>query len=1118
MVQQRIFGLALLVALASGLCFSPVVPTQADTADIVIQLAQGELPDQVGIRPSRPDFLGEGPQALAVSPAGEFFILDTLNNRIIRYQPATDRYTLIPLPEGTGAFDLAFQADHLYVLDGVQGVVWQLDLSGGVVNTYPFDTRQVGALSSHLAVTTDGQVHWLLLNRQDIVLPPADETVAAGGTTASVAPVVSAAGGAPVTVINNSRQLYVKPVRSGPNRGNLLVHQADGQPVISLAVAVEQILGSATLIAVDAAGNYYALVEQLLQEAPGFQVETTVWQFSPTGVHLGTARVPLELGELLPHRFVAVDSWGGAYFLGVQAGAATIHRLEFTPGAVSQPVPVQAPVMTRFTFPAEPAEPAELAGPAAELAEPAEPAAESAEPAAGIESISRGQIMQNAEAYLNVNWTLGPANYHTGPRDDWVGCGTAEHWRLPRYLAGQLNQVIAEVPYEYGGKVSPATFLARIQGGYWAGNICQEGGDIPQATGIDCSGFVQNCWQTSTQYLPSVSHVIGWQELRPGDLMFREDHSILFAGFINGADISGGVYTYESTMTNWVDRVVYWTRNYNELSSYTPRRYNDVSEDPLPTIPAYQNVVLNPGFDTNNLTNWWRWGDVDYAFYGSGILCFKRHPGGDGGSIGQDGSYFVPNQAPLELTLQLGNTSAVEKVPGIFIRSGDHWDIACWFSIPPYSPLQTYTVRGLTQADWYGLTIEVWPDPPDGIPDVLMDNVSLMYRPDLTLSGTECLAAADPASHLADTPVPLYRGTPARSGVSAYNAPVKPGLLWSLSGSDRATSPVIGADDVIYLGLDNAFLAVAPNGVVLWRYEAGTRFTSSAAITAGGNLYVGNDNGLLYAFNRAGTLLWTYPLGGWTTSAPAIGSDGTIYVGSSDYKMRALTPQGGLLWEFTAGHWIQSSPALGADGTIYFGSADQTLYALNRSGGLKWSFQAAASIDSAPAIGPDGTVYVGDIQGVIHALDPATGAQKWQLTANGMLAVDSLAVAPDGTVYFAIYDRDAGNGFDEDTRLYALRPTGAVKWYYTFPDNPQAPPVVTANGRILIAADNGRLYLLDPDGQLIWSHRLESYGRWLRGSPAVNSRDQVLVISSWPAKLYAVGEISNQLFIPAALK
>lgn len=73
---------------------------------------------------------------------------------------------------------------------------------------------------------------------------------------------------------------------------------------------------------------------------------------------------------------------------------------------------------------------------------------------------------------------------------------------------------------------------------------------------------------------------------------------------------------------------------------------------------------------------------------------------------------------------------------------------------------------------------------------------------------------------------------------------------------------------------------------------------------------------------------WRFETGGEIHSSPAIGSDGTIYVGSNDGNLYAITPDEKVKWNFQTGDAIYSSPAIGPDGTIYFGSQDGNLYAI----------------------------------------------------------------------------------------------------------------------------------------------------------------------------------------------
>ncbi len=79
---------------------------------------------------------------------------------------------------------------------------------------------------------------------------------------------------------------------------------------------------------------------------------------------------------------------------------------------------------------------------------------------------------------------------------------------------------------------------------------------------------------------------------------------------------------------------------------------------------------------------------------------------------------------------------------------------------------------------------------------------------------------------------------------------------------------------------------------------------------------------------QAASLRWTHSTGGAVISSPAIGGDGTIYVGSNNGNLYALNPDGLLKWTYLTGGWVYSSPAIGSDGAVYVGSWDNDLYAI----------------------------------------------------------------------------------------------------------------------------------------------------------------------------------------------
>ena len=100
--------------------------------------------------------------------------------------------------------------------------------------------------------------------------------------------------------------------------------------------------------------------------------------------------------------------------------------------------------------------------------------------------------------------------------------------------------------------------------------------------------------------------------------------------------------------------------------------------------------------------------------------------------------------------------------------------------------------------------------------------------------------------------------------------------------------------------------------------------------------------------------------------------NGTVYVGSNDGKLYAINAaDGSIKWTMTTSGAISSSPAV-ADGVVYVGSTDGSLYAANASGCGRgscsplWSAQTGGPITSSPAVS-NGEVFVGSNDGDLHS-------------------------------------------------------------------------------------------------------------------------------------------------------
>jgi outer membrane protein assembly factor BamB/S1-C subfamily serine protease len=336
-----------------------------------------------------------------------------------------------------------------------------------------------------------------------------------------------------------------------------------------------------------------------------------------------------------------------------------------------------------------------------------------------------------------------------------------------------------------------------------------------------------------------------------------------------------------------------------------------------------------------------------------------------------------------------------------------------------------------------------------------------------------------------------------RTGQCPYDTSNNNGTLkWKFQAGDEIdSSPAIASDGTVYVGSDDGNIyAINPDGTLKWKYKGGSYY-SSLTIASDGTIYVGSGDHYLYALNSNGTLKWKFQAGDAIFSSPAIAADGTIYLGSDDHYLYAINPGGTLKWKFKTDGWV-SFPAIDSDGTIYLGSWDHYLYAINPSGTLKWKFETGNFIDSSPAIGSDGTIYVGSKDGYLYAINP-NGTLKWKYKGGSYYF--SPAIAADGTIYVGSWDH----------YLYAINPDGTLKWKFETGDSIPSSPAISSDGTIYVGSVDYYLYALNSNGTLKWKYKI---GNFIGSSPAIGS-DGTIYVGSYDNYLYAIG---GQLNITAS--
>ncbi|HEX7620764.1 MAG TPA: PQQ-binding-like beta-propeller repeat protein [Anaerolineales bacterium] len=155
-------------------------------------------------------------------------------------------------------------------------------------------------------------------------------------------------------------------------------------------------------------------------------------------------------------------------------------------------------------------------------------------------------------------------------------------------------------------------------------------------------------------------------------------------------------------------------------------------------------------------------------------------------------------------------------------------------------------------------------------------------------------------------------------------------------------SPVLGPNNILYVGTYNGILVSlnTSNGQVIQQETTSSWIWSGPALD-GSDVYVGDANGMFYAFPVTGTgQPWTQQLNGAIVGSPLI-LDKTIVVGTESGNVYFMDNTGQNVRPVTLTGKIYATPS--AAGTLVLVAptgGDNTLVALDLTGAIKWSFTA----------------------------------------------------------------------------------------------------------------------------------------------------------------------------------
>ena len=313
---------------------------------------------------------------------------------------------------------------------------------------------------------------------------------------------------------------------------------------------------------------------------------------------------------------------------------------------------------------------------------------------------------------------------------------------------------------------------------------------------------------------------------------------------------------------------------------------------------------------------------------------------------------------------------------------------------------------------------------------------------------------------------PIFRGNPALTGVATDTLPLKPALLWTFkTGGPVKSSPVIG-DGRVFIGSDdgNLYAVNFLNGKQVWSFKAGSG-VEAPPLLSGHSVFAGSMDGVFFALDAGiGSLLWKVKTGDKILASANVVSrpDGAarILFGSYDFKLRCLdVGNGATNWLFESGYYINGACAV-ADGRAVFGGCDAMVHVLQLDDGKQISQTGAGAYIGASITLAGNRAYFGDYEGQFHCVDLAGTNVVWHFHDQDAPFLSSAAVTDDRVVL----------GGDDKTLHCLNRVDGKSLWSFPTQGRIESSPVV-AGDKVVFGSDDGRVYLLSlQDGRQLWSY------------------------------------------------
>lgn len=386
-------------------------------------------------------------------------------------------------------------------------------------------------------------------------------------------------------------------------------------------------------------------------------------------------------------------------------------------------------------------------------------------------------------------------------------------------------------------------------------------------------------------------------------------------------------------------------------------------------------------------------------------------------------------------------------------------------------------------------------------------------------SGLICLFAS-PAAMAADNDWTQFQKNEQKKGFSVAGTPVKdPRPAWSkfvyLNGNTGIQNTAVVKGDTVYVFAGNRLMALnKQSGDTLWEKNIEGRGELQISTPAYGNgkLFIATFDGCVMAFDAiSGSELWSTRVGQRNLQCPVTYHEGRIYIGEGGTGgpvngYYCLNEEGEICWAYsseTAGYlWCGCAVA---GNYLVFGNVDGVVTSLNKETGevadvlnlndgarIPFAQENPGKIRASTTY-CDGYIYVSSENGIEKGylwkigFNPENGLFQNTGFCAAIGFSTSSPVVYNGRVYVGQGEHGAPGSFK-----CIDGGSGAVIWSYPVEMGVKSSPALLVRERevyiyFTTAMNDGFLYCLNGEGNLVWKYDLPDAGYIVQGAAVTDN-------------------------------